>query len=207
VLLVIVIPLQAQRKDCLPPAALPAPSEPNIFTEEQEVYLGDAVAEHIQKNHRVIEDLAVTEYLTQIGSRLTKNLPLTKLRFQFFLVELPNANAFVLPGGRIYVSRKLVASSMNEDELAGVIAHELGHLVSHESAIDMTRRLREVLNVTAVGDRKDVFEKYNQLIENFRRKPEAFRPRDRETGQMVADQAGLYALIKAGYDPSALVRF
>src|SRR5882724_4960570 len=195
----------AQQQPCAPPVALPTSTEPNMFTGEKEVYLGDAVAEHIQKYYRVIEDQAVTQYLSQIGERLTKNLPLTKLRFQFFLVDLPDANAFVLPGGRIYVSRKLVASAQNEDELAGVIAHELGHLVAHEGAIDMTRRMREVLGVTSVTDRADVYDKYNQLIEGNKRKPAA--PRDREKGQMVADQAGLYALIRAGYDPSALTRF
>ena len=197
----------AQQKTCAPPVALPTATEPNIFTDEKEVFLGDAIAEHIQKHYRIIEDQTVTQYLTQIGERLTRNLPLTKLRFQFFLVDLPDANAFVLPGGRIYVSRKLVASAKTEDELAGVIGHELGHLVAHEGAIDMTRRMREVLGATSVADRADVYDKYNQLIESARRKPEAFKPRDREKGQMVADQAGLYALISAGYDPSALTRF
>jgi WD40 repeat protein len=198
-------PLAAQQEKCAPPVALPSSSEPNFFADEKEVYLGDAVAEHIQKYYRVIEDQSVIQYLSQIGERLTANLPLTKLRFRFFLVDLPDANAFVLPGGRIYVSRKLVATARNEDELAGVIAHELGHLVAHEAAIDMTRRMREVLGVTSVNDRADVYDKYNQLIESARRKPAA--PRDREKGQMVADQAGLYALIRAGYDPSALTRF
>ncbi len=197
----------AQQKDCLSPVTLPAPTQPNIFTDEGEVFLGDAIAEHIQKDYKVIEDTAVTEYLTGIGTRLVKHLPLTNLRFQFFLVDLPDANAFVLPGGRIYVSRKLVALAQSEDELAGVIAHELGHLVAHEQAIDLTRRLKDVLEVTQLGDRRDIFEKYNQLIENFRRKPEAFRPRNREDGQLTADQAGFYALVAAGYDPGALARF
>jgi len=201
----LIFPLQAQQGDCLPPVALPTATEPNIFSQEQEVYLGEAGAEQIQKNYHVIEDARLTGYLTRIGEQLNKNLPLTNLRFQFFLVDLPDANAFVLPGGRIYVSRKLVALAQSEDELAGVIAHELGHLVSHESAIDITRRFKEVLGVTEVTDRRDIFEKYNQLIDNFRRKPEAFKPR--ESGQMVADQAGFYALVKAGYDPAALARF
>lgn len=204
---IIVFPLQAQEGDCLPPVALPKSTEPNIFSPEQETYLGEAVAEQIQKDYRVIEDTELTSHLTRIGEQLNKNLPLTNLRFQFFLVDLPDANAFVLPGGRIYVSRKLVALAQSEDELAGVIAHELGHLVAHESAIEITRRFKEVLGVTEVSDRRDIFEKYNQLIDNFRRKPEAFKPRDREKGQMVADQAGFYALVKAGYDPSALARF
>lgn len=201
----IAYPLAAQGQKCAPPVPLPTSTQPNFFTDEKEVYLGEAIAEHIQKNYRVIDDESVTKYLGQIGERLTANLPLTKLRFQFFLVDLPDANAFVLPGGRIYVSRKLVAAAQTEDELAGVIAHELGHLVAHEGAIDMTRRMREVLGITAIADRADVYDKYNRWIESAKRKPE--ESVDREKGQMVADQAGLYALIRAGYDPSALTRF
>src|SRR5947208_1896248 len=84
--------------------------------------------------------LDITAYLATIGGRLTRYLPLNQLKFQFFLVDLPDANAFVLPGGRVYVSRKLVSAAQNEDELAAVIAHELGHLVAHQSAIDVTRQ-------------------------------------------------------------------
>jgi predicted Zn-dependent protease len=197
----------AQQQPCTQPLTLPTTTEPNIFTEEQEVFLGDAVAEHIQHNYKVIEDPEVTAYLTTIGERLTKHLPINRLRFQFFLVDLPDANAFVLPGGRIFVSRKLVAAALNEDELAGVIAHEMGHLVAHHSAIDTTRTFKEVLGVTSITDRRDIFDKYNQLIENLRRKPEAFKPRDREKGQLFADQAGMFALVAAGYDPDAMTRF
>ncbi len=200
-------PLRAQQPDCLPPVTLPASAEANIFSPEQEGFLGEAVAEQIQKNYRVIEDPELINVLNGIGERLSKHLLLSGLRLRFFLVDLPDANAFVIPGGRVYVSRKLVALAENADELAGVIAHELGHLVVHEGAISVTRLFKEVLGVTQVTDRRDIFEKYNQLIDNVRRKPEAFRPRDREKGQMTADQAGIYALVKAGYDPAALTRF
>ncbi|HEX5875286.1 MAG TPA: M48 family metalloprotease [Pyrinomonadaceae bacterium] len=206
-ILTVFYPSAAQQQQCAPPLPGTVRSEPNIFTEEQEIYLGDAVAEYIQKDYRVIEDPDVTAYLTAIGQRLTKHLPLNKLRFQFFLVDLPDANAFVIPGGRIYVSRKLVAAAQTEDELAGVIAHELGHLVAHDSAIDTTRQFREVLGVTSVGDRRDIFDKYNQLIESARLKPGAFKVKDREKGQLFADQAGMFALVSAGYDPDAMARF
>src|SRR5678815_250370 len=181
----------AQQQPCTQPLTLPSLTEPNIFSDEQEIYLGDAVAERTQNQYRVIEDPEDTDYLTKIGERLTKHLPINRLRFQFFLVDLPDANAFVLPGGRIFVSRKLVAAALNEDELAGVIAHELGHLVVHQGAIDTTRQFKEALGITSVGDRRDIFEKYNQLIENSNKKREAFRPRDREKGQLFADQAGM----------------
>lgn len=194
------------QQPCTPPVVLINPTEPNIFNDEQEVYLGEAIAEQIQKDYRVVEDPEINRYLTRIGQRLVAHLPLNKFRFQFFVVDLPDANAFVLPGGRIYVSRKLIAAARTEDELASVIAHELGHLVARHSAIDTTRRLKEVLGVTSVGDRRDIFEKYNQLIENVGRKPEAFKVRDRE-GQLSADQAGMFALVAAGYDPEAMATF
>src|SRR5215475_2220149 len=101
------------QQSCRPPIPQ-ASHEPNIFTEEQEVDLGDAIAEQIQRNFRVIDDDDVTDYLRRIGERIVKHLPPTKLRFQFFLVDLSEANAFVLPGGRIYVSRKLVAFTQSE---------------------------------------------------------------------------------------------
>ena len=200
----VIAPLQAQQ-DCQPPA-LPVPiSGENIFNEQQEMDLGDAVAEHLQRNFQTISDEEVTKYLRGIGERIIKNLPPTKLRFQFFLFDINDVNAFTLPGGRIYVSRKMVAFARNEDELAGVVAHELGHIVARHSTIDMTILMREILGVTQVTDRRDIFEKYNQLIENYARKPKAIEKlENHESGnQNVADLIGLHAMVRAGYDPQA----
>lgn len=194
----------AQQK-CQPPTPPTLTSAQNIFNEQQEMDLGDAVAEHVQRDHRVIDDEALTQYLRRIGERLTKHLPPTTLRFQFFLFDVNDVNAFTLPGGRIYVSRKMVAFAKNEDELAGVIAHELGHIVARHSAIDTTALFREVLGVTQVTDRRDIFARYNELIENAARKPKAFsKLDDHEAGnQNIADLIGLYAMARAGYDPQA----
>ena len=195
------------QQPCRPPTPQLS-REPNIFTEEQEVDLGDAIAEQIQRDFRVIDDDEVTGHLRRIGERIVKHLPPTKLRFQFFLVDLSEANAFVLPGGRIYVSRKLVAFTQSEDELAAVISHEIGHLVARQQSIAMTRRLKEALGVTQVADRRDIFEKYNLLVENVARKPGAFRRSDNHEGkdQIEADQIGLFALAASGYDPQAHAR-
>src|SRR5262245_15375100 len=121
---------------------------------------------------------------------------------------MPEANAFVLPGGRIYVSRKLVAFTLSEDELASVIAHEIGHLVARQQSVTMTRRLKDTLGVTQVTDRRDIFEKYNLLVENAARKPEVFRRGDNHEGkdQIDADRIGLFALAASGYDPQAHAR-
>src|SRR5262249_2127792 len=195
------------QQPCRPPAPQ-ASREPNIFTEEQEVDLGDAIAEQLQRNFRVIDDEEITGHLRRIGGRIVKHLPPTKLRFQFFLVDLGDANAFVLPGGRIYVSRKLVAFTQNEDELAAVISHEIGHLVARQQSIAITRQFREALGVTQVTDPRDIFEKYNRLLENAARNPGAFHRSDNHEGkdQIEADQIGLFALVASGYDSQAHAR-
>lgn len=192
-------------RPCQPPAPLTVTREQNIFTEEQEADLGDAIAEHIQRNYRLLDDEEITDYLKRIGQRIVKHLPPSSLRFQFFLLDLPEANAFVLPGGRVYFSRKLVALAQSEDEIAGVIGHEIGHLLARQGSTRITREFREVLGVTEVKDRRDIFEKYNQLLDSTARNAKAFA-RDRghvEKDQIVADQIGLFAVSSAGYDPQA----
>jgi WD40 repeat protein len=195
------------QQPCQPPA--PAASrEPNIFTEVQENDLGDAVAERFEPYLRIIEDEALTRHLTSIGQRLVRRLPPTQLRVRFALVDLPEANAFVLPGGRVYVSRKLVGFTRTEDELAAVLSHELGHLIARQQTVEMTARLNAVIGVTAVGDRKDIFDKYNRLMDNAARKPGAFTSGDSHAGkdQLEADRLGLFVAAAAGYDPQAHVR-
>jgi WD40 repeat protein len=191
--------------DCRPPA--PAASRaPIIFNEEQENDLGDAIDEHVGREFRVIDDDEVTAYLRRIGDRLVKHLPPTKLHFQFFMIDLPEANAMEMPGGRIYVSRKLVALTKDEDELAAVIAHEAGHLIARQQAAFVTKLFKDVLNVTSVSDRADIFDKYNRLMDNAAKHPNAFRNHE-DTEQIEADQMGVFAVAAAGYDPQAHARF
>ena len=91
------------------PASRPVNSRNFLFNKllktfsmtRQEMDLGDAVAEHLQNSHQVIEDEKLTSYIRRIGERLTKHLPPTNLRFQFFLFDINDVNAFTLPGGRI----------------------------------------------------------------------------------------------------------
>ncbi|HEX8292560.1 MAG TPA: M48 family metalloprotease [Pyrinomonadaceae bacterium] len=197
----------APQQPCQQPAVSAASRAQSVFTPRQEMELGDVIAEHVQRDYRIIEEPETTGFLRRVGERLAGQLPPTEMRYQFFVVDLPDANAFTMPGGRIYVTRKLIAFAASEDELAGVLAHELGHAASGQLAADMTRIFREVLGVTSVGDRRDIFEKYNRLLDNAARKPGAWRRGDREEEgqQYEADRIGIYAMASAGYDPQAFV--
>jgi Peptidase family M48 len=197
--------LQAQQSCPVRPAITPVSSFVNMFSDQQEVDLGDALAESISQRIKVIGDEQLTAHLRVVGDRIVKHLPPTNLNFRFYLVELPVVNAFSITGGRVYISRKMVALTQNEDELAGVLAHELGHIVTRQTAIAMTRNLRDTLGVSKVGDRADIFEKYHQYLENARRNPNHGRLNEEEADQYVADQVALYLMARAGYAPQAYV--
>jgi metalloendopeptidase OMA1, mitochondrial len=190
----------------VPPYALPTKA-PNIFTERQDVDLGDAMAEQFQNTYRVIDD-EVTDYARKIGQRLVAQLPDSKLQYQFYLVDFPSVNAFALPGGRVYVARKLVAACKSEDELAGVIAHEIGHIATRQESIEYTRYFQKLLGVSSVGDRKDIFDKFNKFLDNIARNPGLLKDVNQNDSdeQLVADRVSVYLAKRAGYSPEAYVQ-
>lgn len=169
--------------------------------------LGDAMAERSEQDFHVVQSEQLNSYLNTIAQRLLAQMPPTQLKFRIKLVDLPVVNAFTMPGGRIYVTRKLVAFVKTEDELASVLGHELGHALTHQPAADTSKLFREILGVTAVGDRADIFLKYNQLIDNANRKRLHFNIQEDRQEQLVADSYSLYALTRAGYSPDAFASF
>ena len=192
------------QQDCpLPPAIEKGSHATNIFSDEQEADLGDLMSERFAAEYPILHNDVLTRHLQQIGEQLVRYLPPNRFRFQFFLFEFPSVNAFSIGGGRVYISRKIVALAKSDDELAGIMAHELGHIVTHQTGIEMSRRLREVLGVTQVGDRNDIREKYFRFLDNEARKPSR---RDSDTeDQLIADQVAVYAMARAGYSPHAYV--
>ena len=193
-----------------PQAPVLGPSkEVNLFNEEQESYLGDIFADRLASSLHVIEDPEIAGYLDRIGQRLLAQMPASKLRFRFYVVDSPDANAFAIAGGRVYVTRKLIAMVHSEDELAGVLAHELGHQLAHHTALDWSRIFRDVLKVDKVGDRADIENRYNLVLDTYAVKQDAIRAASRghNDEQTGADQVGVYALARAGYAPSAIADF
>lgn len=194
-------------QDCKPPAIVFNANSANIFTPEQEMVLGELAMQKSYSDMRFVNDEQLLAYVRAIGDRLIKHLPPTGLQFQFHIVDYPEANAFNIPGGHVFLSRKLIALARNEDELASVMAHELGHATVHHGATDISSLFKKILNVTTLGDRKDISEKFNLLIDKSRTKKISQKGSHEDAQQVEADRIGLFAMVAAGYDSGANFTF
>ena len=162
----------------------------------------------MESRFQVIEEDQVTGYLKRVGARVSQHLPDTGLHYEFLLYDQPEIQAFSMPGGRVYLSRKMVAYLRNEDELAGVLGHELGHLAARQQALDMSRAFREVLGIKSLSADEDLFGLYNELVERVRlKKIHASPSGEEEKSQKVADQLGVQAVARAGYSPQSFPDF
>lgn len=177
-------------------------SAPSIFSEQQEQWLGDAEADMLERQYRPVKDKAESAYLQGIGDRLLAVLPPTTIKFRFVVIDSPEINGFSLAGGRVYITRKLIANAHSEDEVAGVLAHEIGHILTHQFAIETTADLKRLMAVTSLGDRADVYAKFQRLVD-LRARDTSSTNHDSDEKQDQADRVAVYAAAAAGYRPQA----
>lgn len=187
---------------CAPPPPAVS-SDANIFTPEQAVVLGDVAMRQTARSFKLVRDPALDAFAQRIADRMAAIAGTGPVRLE--LLDLPEVNAFTYPGGRILVARKLVAFARSEDEFAGVLAHEFGHIAARDPERTISVFLKRLLNVTSVGDAADIEDKYNQLIDNQRRKPVKISGSNAEETQQRADRFAVWLMARAGYDPQAYV--
>jgi predicted Zn-dependent protease len=109
------------------------------ISEEQEISLGRENAEQIATKLPLVSDTAVTAYVQALGLRLARRTSRSELPWRFSVVDSKDINAFALPGGFIYVNRGLIERADRMDELAGVLGHEIGHVVRRHSVQQLKR--------------------------------------------------------------------
>ena len=100
----------------------------NIFSPEDDIEMGREVAREAELELEIIDDTLLAEYVNRLGQQLSMVAPFERYPYQFKLVNDTTINAFALPGGFIYIHRGIIEMADREAELAGVIAHEIGHV-------------------------------------------------------------------------------
>ena len=113
-------------------------SDLNFISVAQENQISSQMVEGITQEMKVMGDSAMTRKVDQIGQELVRALPERQFDYQFHVVEEDSPNAFAIPGAKIYVHEGLIKIA-TEDELAGVIAHEIGHAYERHPAKGISR--------------------------------------------------------------------
>ncbi|MBN1569103.1 MAG: M48 family metalloprotease [Acidobacteria bacterium] len=111
----------------------------NIFTPQQDVELGQQVAQDAEAKLAMLNDQRVDDYLNRLGRKLAAFAPGEKFPYQFKAVNDANINAFALPGGFLYINRGTIEAADNEAQLAGVLAHEIGHVALRHGTSQATK--------------------------------------------------------------------
>jgi predicted Zn-dependent protease len=182
---------------CLPMAWTPI---------ELDQELGKQTARQVDKQIGLYEAPATGEYVRAIGSRLVDHLENRQFQYVFNIVDQQEPNAFAAPGGYIYFSRGLLALANSEDELAGVMGHEIIH-VHERHSVRQSRKgiLPRVLTVPGriVGSvvSEDLGALLNAPVNLAGTVYLATYSRGQES---EADELGIKLASASGYDPSAL---
>src|SRR5574338_522703 len=104
---------------------------------QQEVQMGTEYAQQINAQLPIVKDPEVARYINVLGDSIAKRADDRNLGWQFFVVNSSEVNAFAVPGGYVYVNRGLIERAQKMDQLAGVLGHEIGHVVKRHSIKQM----------------------------------------------------------------------
>jgi WD40 repeat protein len=190
--------------ECGMPRGLLSVTGHNLFTEQQEEWLGEVMEKEIRSDFNVIDD--PDNYLQKVADRLQAQLPPSNTHYRFLIIDSPELNSFGLVGGRIFIHRRMIAFTHNEDELATLLGHEMGHMVDHHLALRMSDFFRQ-MGVSSLGDRADVLKHWKEFEDIASKiKHRNDEQRDAEE-QVIADRIAFYALVRAGYDPEKGIAF
>jgi len=184
----------------------------NMFSPQQDVQVGRENAAQVDKDLPILQDATVERYVNELGRRLSTYTPNNRDEYvwRFKVVNSPDINAFALPGGFIYVNRATIEAAQDEAQLAGVIAHEEGHVVmrhgTHQASNMMLAKgglgiLGGLLGGQGGSLGGQALESIVGLGVNS-----AFLHNSRQA-ESQADAVGTYVLYQAGYDPHAMVQF
>ena len=169
----------------------------------KEQKLGKKLSENIEKKHEVIEDPQKNLLIKQIGNKLAKVSELKGMNYHFKILNIEGPNAFSIPGGYVYATYDLFDYIHSDDELAGILAHEIAHVI-HNHALKQTRdntkfTLLTILGVLLTGEPDvAVLGKLTTitLLNQYSREYEE-----------EADLTAINLLIKAGYNPVGFLTF
>jgi hypothetical protein len=176
----------------------------NWYSTNWEISVGKQYSMEIEKSAHLVTDPVIVEYVNRIGQNLVKNSD-ARVPFTIKVLDSDEINAMALPGGFFYVNSGLIMNCDEEAELAGVMAHEISHVVAHHAARQQTKlNYAEIASIPLMIMTEGTWTGYGIYEASQLAIPMTFLKFSR-MDEAEADYLGVQYMYKAGYDPQSFV--
>jgi predicted Zn-dependent protease len=170
---------------------------------EQEAQLGAQYSAEINQQLPIVQNSAIHSYINQLGRSISSRVD-PRLNYTFYVVDAPEVNAFAVPGGYIYINRGLIERAATMSELAGVLGHEIGHVVERHGLEQMARMQNTQLGVNLayilLGRQPGTVEQVA-----LQGGASAFFASHSRADENQADEVAVRYMVQAGIDPNGMV--
>jgi predicted Zn-dependent protease len=175
-------------------------------SQEDEREMGAADAAKVDAQLPLVRDSAIVQYINTLGGSMASRTSRADLDWRFAVVNSPEINAFALPGGFIYVNRGAIEQADRLDELAGVMGHEIGHVVLRHSVDQMQKRKKDEIGIVMLCTLTHICRTVGGRI-LIGVSAEGMQARYSQKDEAQADSEGVINTVKAGIDPEGLPSF
>ncbi len=182
----------------------------NLFSKQQDVQLGQESAAQVRRQMTVIKDPTLTAYVHAVGKRLmaSREAMASGFPFTFEVVADPSINAFALPGGPMFINTGLLRAVDNEAQLAGVMGHEMSHVILRHGTNQASKANLIELPAMLAGQIAGSGGMMGQLAQlGIGVGANSVLLKFSRTAESQADLMGSHLMAEAGYDPIEMARF
>ncbi len=182
----------------------------NLFSKQQDIQLGEEAAAQVRKEKTVIKDPVLTAYVNRVGKRLaaSREAQSSGFPFTFEVVADPTINAFALPGGSMFIHTGLLKAVDNEAQLAGVMGHEMSHVILRHGTNQASKANLVELPAALAGQIAGKGSMMGQLAQlGIGLGANSVLLKFSRTAESQADLTGSHIMAEAGYDPMEMAHF
>ncbi len=190
---------------------VPCPQKSSALTLMEEQELSDEFLKAVFDYYQVIDDPVVNDYLKSVGQKILSAMPPQPFEYHFYMIKEDSYNAFAGPGGHIFILSGLFEALDNEDELAGLLTHEIAH-VSSRHISEMIEKSKKTSMVTLAGVVAGILMGLGgaatagtALTVGSMAAGQTMQLAYSRENEIQADQIGRSTLVRAGYDLHGLL--
>ena len=174
------------------------------INENREIAIGAQIASQVNSQVPLVQDVPLNLYVNDLGTLIARRSARPELKYHFYIVNTPGINAFALPGGHIYINRGLIERTGNVSELAGILAHEIGHVAARHGAENLQRHMR-TRSVAGVMYRLVLNREPLLNQEALHLGGELWASKHSRADEAEADRLAVKYLVASGVDPRGML--